>query len=120
MYTSSPSALGVWLDSNISKSMGSFNYIDYINCTNFGTFYNYTFQFLNSGGFNSKTSELVAFRDIVNDTNVISSSVFNAINNKGSLYGGTVGSISPIRIIYYSWDILMGETIQMAIITFRN
>lgn len=93
MYTSSPSALGLWIDSNVSYSVGSS--IDYINFTNFGTFYNYTFQMIGYGSFYSKNIDLIAFRDIVNDTNVIGgSSVFNFTNYQGSLYGGVLVSIT--------------------------
>lgn len=92
MYTSSTSALGVWLDSNVSYSLGSSK--NYIQVTNFGTFYNYTFQTISSGSFSSKSVDLIAFRDIVNDTNVISSHVFNYTEYQGSLYGGNIVSIT--------------------------
>ena len=93
MYTSSPSALGLWIDSNISYNVGSSN--DSINLTNFGTFYNYTFQMISYGSFGRRSIYLIAFRDIVNDTNVIVSSVFNYKNYNGGFYGGSLVSIIP-------------------------
>lgn len=92
MYTSSPSALGLWIDSNVSYGIGSSN--DHIKFTNFGTFYNYAFQMIEYGSQFSKHADLIAFRDIVNDTNVIGGSVFNSMNYQGSLYGGRLVSIT--------------------------
>ena len=92
MYTSSPSALGLWIDSNLSYGMGSS--MSSIDFTNFGTFYNYTFQQIQYGSFNSNNVDLIAFRDIVNDTNLIVRQVFDSVPYQNGFYGGPLVSIT--------------------------
>lgn len=100
MYTSSPSTLGEWLDSNISHSVGSG--LNYIQCDTLGTFYNYTFQLLNYQSYSSPRRYLIAFRDIVNDTDVLNSGMFPyAMSRNGDTCGGLVISVIPNQNTLY-------------------